>query len=522
MTDPLKSKTQVLVTIIVVSVLGLGGATILGWTSSSIAGPAFTDQPQVSEEAVRPARDLSNAFVNIAEAVTPAVVRVEVERPRRTAQRGGGQQPPLFEWFFGPPGGGEGQQRQQPEAPPQRSGGSGFIVTEDGYILTNDHVVSDAQTIRVHLQDGREYMGELVGTDPTTDIAVIRIEDSNLPVLSLGESSTLQVGEWVLAVGNPGFGGGRALDYTVTAGIVSAMGRPLDLIREGLGRQEDFQEIAGFAIEDFIQTDAVINPGNSGGPLVDVDGRVIGINTAIASRTGFYQGYGFAVPIDLAKRTMEDLIEYGQVRRPLLGIEMEEVTNVDAEYYGLPETYGVLVQGLPPGSPAAEAGIEVEDVIVSIDGEEIQRPGQLQLLVAQRRPGDQVTVRFYRDGQPQERQVRLGEADLGPRAQQTSQAESRTEERLGIEVAELDEEIAQELNYETAGGVVIRNVSPAGPAARRGIGPGLRIDEINRQSVESVSDVERILEGVGPGDVVSLRVSTPTGTSRVVNLRVPS
>jgi serine protease Do len=520
MIDPLVSKTRVLVAVTFFMVAGLGGAAILGWTSPSLAGPAFTQQPQVSEDVVRPAVDLSNAFIEIAEAVTPGVVRIEVERPGRTAARGG-QQPPLFEWFFGPPGQREEEGPQQREAPPRTAGGSGFIVTADGYILTNDHVVSDAQAIRVYLPDGREYMAELVGVDPTTDVAVVKIDERNLPTLSLGESSSTRVGEWVLAVGNPGFGGGRALDYTVTAGIVSAIGRPLNLIVGELHRQEEFREIAPFAIEDFIQTDAVINPGNSGGPLVNVRGQVVGINSAIASRTGFYQGYGFAIPIDLAKRIMEDLIEYGQVRRPLLGVQMEEVTNVDAEYYGLPRTFGVLVQDLPEDSPARRAGIRPEDVIVAIDGEEIRRPGQLQLLIAQRRPGDEVNVRFYRDGEPREVRVRLGEADLGPRTARARTPESRTEERLGIEVAPLDAEVARELNYPEARGVVIRRVSPAGPAARRNIGAGLRIDEINRQPVETVSDVERLLEDVEPGDVVSLRVSSPDGSSRVVNLRVP-
>ena len=525
MIDPLKSKTRVLLAVTFISVLGLGGAALLGWTSPSIAGPIFNDQPQVSEELVQPAVDLSTAFINISEAVTPGVVRIEVERPGRTAQRGQPQQmPPLFDWFFDPPGGqeeGRQQPRQQPQPQPRTTGGSGFLVTEDGYILTNDHVVSEAQTIRVFLPDGRQYMADLVGSDPTTDVAVIHIDESNLPTLSLGESSATRVGEWVLAVGNPGFGGGRALDYTVTAGIVSAIGRPLDLIGDGLRRQEEFQEIAGYAIEDFIQTDAVINPGNSGGPLVNVRGQVVGINTAIASRTGFYQGYGFAIPIDLAKRIMEDLVEYGQVRRPLLGIEMEPVSNVDAEYYGLPRAFGVLVQRLPEDGPAYRAGIRQEDVIVAIDGEEVERPGQLQLLIAQRRPGDQVTVRYYRDGEPDEVTVRLGEADLGPRTAQTQREEARTEERLGIEVAPLDAEVARELNFSEPGGVVIRNVSPAGPAARRNVFPGLRLDQINRQDVESVSDVERLLEEVGPGDVVSLRLSDASGQSRVVNLRVP-
>ncbi len=520
MIDPLKTKTRVLLAVTFISVLGLGGAALLGWTSPSIAGPIFNDQPQVSEELVQPAVDLSTAFINISEAVTPGVVRIEVERPGRTAQQRPQQMPSPFDWFFGPPGEGEGQQRpQQPQ--PRTTGGSGFLVTEDGYILTNDHVISEAQTIRVFLPDGRQYMAELVGNDPTTDVAVIRIDESGLPTLSLGESANTRVGEWVLAVGNPGFGGGRQLDYTVTAGIVSAIGRPLDLIGGELRRQEEFHEIAPYAIEDFIQTDAVINPGNSGGPLVNVRGQVVGINTAIASRTGFYQGYGFAIPIDLAKRIMEDLVEFGRVRRPLLGIEMEPITNVDAEYYGLPRTFGVLVQGLPEDGPAYRAGIRQEDVIVAIDGEEVERPGQLQLLIAQRRPGDEVTVRYYRDGEANETTVRLGEADLGPRTEPTRAEEARAEERLGIEVAPLDAEVARELNYPEPGGVVIRNVSPAGPAARRNVFPGLKLDQINRQDVENVSDVERLLEEVGPGDVVSLRLSDASGESRVVNLRVP-
>jgi serine protease Do len=523
MIDPLTSKTRVLLAVTVIGIFGLGLAGALGWTNTSVAGPSITEQPQVSEDAVRPAVDLSNAFVNIAEAVTPAVVRIEVERPGRVAG-GSGQMPPLFEWFFQPPGGGqqpEGRQREQPEAPPQTTGGSGFLVSEDGYILTNDHVISEAQRIRVHLQDGREYLAELVGADPTTDVAVIRIDDRSLPTLSLGSSSETRVGEWVLAVGNPGFGRGRALDYTVTAGIVSAIGRPLDLIQDGLRRQEGLQEIAGYAIEDFIQTDAVINPGNSGGPLVNVRGQVVGINSAIASRTGFYQGYGFAIPIDLAQRIMEDLVEFGQVRRPLLGIEMNEVTSVDAEYYGLPRAYGALVQRVPEGGPAHQAGIRQEDVIVAIDGEEVERPGRLQLLIAQRRPGDQVRVRFYRDGEPREVTIRLGEADLSPRTEPTVAQTTRTEEKLGIEVTALDEATARELGYDPPGGVIIERVSPAGPAAAAGLGPGLRLLAINREPVEAVDDVERLLSDAEPGDVVSLRVGFIDGSSRIVNLRVP-
>jgi serine protease Do len=482
--------------------------------------PALMEQPQISEQAVAPAVDLSTAFVNIAEAVTPAVVRIEADRPRQTAARGGGAMPEELRRFFDLPPGGEGQEAPRPRT--QTAGGSGFIVSPDGYILTNDHVVTGAQRIRVFLPDRREYTAQLVGSDPTTDVAVLKIEDRNLPTLSFGASRDVRVGEWVLAVGNPGFGGGSALDYTVTAGIISAIGRPLQLIQRELGQQEEWQEIAAFAIEDFIQTDAVINPGNSGGPMVNVRGQVVGINSAIASRTGFYQGYGFAIPIDLARRVMEDLVEYGQVRRPYLGVSMVAVEPEDAEYYGLPRTSGVLVQAVPDDGPAAAAGIRQEDVIVAVDDEPVERPSQLQSIIAQKRPGDRVQVRFYRDGQPREIAVRLGETDLGPRTPATARAEPRMDERLGIQVAPLDEEIASQLGYDEAGGVVIRSVDPSGPAARRGLGQGLRVLEINREPVETVADVERLLEAAGPGDVVSVRVETPLGESRVVNVRVPN
>jgi serine protease Do len=517
MFDPLKAKTQVLLFTTLAFLGGVGGASLLGWTSLT-AMPAILEQPQISPEAVAPAVDLSTAFVNIAEAVTPAVVRIEADRPRQTAAGGGGSMPEELRRFFNIPPGGE-ESPQQPRL--QTAGGSGFIVSPDGYVLTNDHVVSGAQRIRVFLQDRREYTARLVGSDPTTDVAVLKIEDRNLPTLSFGSSRDVRVGEWVLAVGNPGFGGGSSLDYTVTAGIISAIGRPLQLIQRELGQQEEWQELAAFAIEDFIQTDAVINPGNSGGPMVNVLGQVVGINTAIASRTGFYQGYGFAIPVDLARRVMEDLVEYGQVRRPYLGVSMVPVEPEDAEYYGLPRTSGVLVQGVPEDGPAHSAGIRQEDVIVAVDDEAVERPSQLQSIIAQKRPGDRVRVRFYRDGQPREITVRLGETELGPRPSAAARAEPRMDERLGLEVAPLDQEIAQQLGYGEADGVIIRRVDPTGPAGRRGLGQGLKVTEINRESVGSVADVERILAQASPGDVVSIRVETPQGDSRVVNVRVP-
>ena len=520
MFDPLRSKTRIVLYSLTAVLMGVGGASALGWTTSSTL-PDVRFDPQVVERDIQPALDISEAFVTLAEAVTPAVIRIEAERPGSSAPVAGGQIPEqfrdLFPPFFDLPQGGPDL---EPE--PQTAGGSGFIVTPDGYILTNDHVVSGATRIRVFLADRREFTAEIVGVDPTTDVAVIKINGQNLPTLSLGSSAGLRVGEWVLAIGNPGFGGGSsALDYTVTSGIVSATGRPLQIIQGGLRQQEAWQEVAGFAIEDFIQTDAVINPGNSGGPLVNMLGQVIGINSAIASRTGYYQGYGFAIPIDLSRRIMEDLIEFGEVRRAYLGIEMMAVDPVDAEFYGLPRTTGVLVQNVRPDSPAARAGLQQEDVIISVDGIDIERTAQLQSTIAQRRPGDQVSVRFYRDGRVQEVTVRLEQAALAPRTAEATRPEVAIQGLIGMELTELDQETAAQLGYDLSQGVVVGGVTPAGPAGRRGVLRGELVRSINGTSISSVSDAEAALSAVGPGTIVSLRLERPDGSSRVVNLRVP-
>jgi len=503
MVDPLRSKLRVILIAALGATAGFAGAGALGWTSLT-AMPVFNEQPQVSAELVQPAVDLSNAFINIAEAVTPAVVRIEVERRAPAGAGRGGGLPGELERLLPFPQ--QDPRGQQP--PPQIGGGSGFIVSEDGYILTNDHVVSGASRLTVTLPDRRQYDATVVGTDPTTDVAVIRIQDRNLPTLSFGSSEDVRVGEWVLAVGNPGFGGGSSLDYTVTAGIISALGRPLPLIQEELQRQGS--EISQFAIADFLQTDAVINPGNSGGPLVNVRGQVIGINSAIASRTGFYQGYGFAVPMDLARRVMEDLIEYGQVRRPLLGVQMTNVDLEDADYLGLPRAAGALVSMITEGSGAEAAGLQVDDVIVAIDGEPVDRSSQLQTRIAQRRPGDRVQVRFYRDGRIQETTVRLGEAPLQGTPQRTARGEPSAVERLGIEIGTNQQ-----------GEVILRDVAPGSAAARRGIVPMGRILAINDEPVSSLDDARRLMDEFQAGDVVSFRIEYPGNPPRAIRVRIP-
>jgi serine protease Do len=519
MFDPLRAKARVIAVVALAFLFGLGLASGLGWTGPSFAMPAVTQAPQVSEQAARPALDLSEAFANVAESVTPAVVRIEVTSTRRVSATQRMPVPEEFRRFFNLPE--EQTPQDHPEVPIQ-GGGSGFFVSADGYILTNNHVVEGANEIRAYLLDGRYFDAKVVGADPTTDIAVIKIDQGGLPFLSLGRSEGLRVGEWVLAIGNPGFGQNpEDLAYTVTAGIVSAKGRPLRLIQSELQRNPEFgADLSGYAIEDYIQTDAVINRGNSGGPMVNLRGQVVGINSAIMTPTGYYAGYGFAVPIDLAARVMEDLIQYGRVKRAWLGVSITAVSQEDQEYYNLPQVAGVLVNGATEGSPAEGAGLRQGDILYSVDGTVVSSPSGLQNLIAQKRPGDEVTVRIYRDRAPRDLRMRLGEAPLNAtEAPAPAEPAPAAEEKLGISVGELTADLADQWEYPQAGGVVVTDVTPLGPAARRGVVPGQKILQINGQPVASPGDVRRILAGVQGGAVASLLIGFPDGSSQIVNVR---
>src|SRR5690349_2172866 len=301
--------------------------------------------PAPSIPAARPLQDLSEAFAAVAEHVKPSVVYIRSQRTEHATQQ---RVPPGMERFFPP------RFRQQPEI--EQGSGSGFIISADGYILTNTHVVEGAEQVTVRLLDRREFRAKVIGTDPNTDVAVLKIDATKLPPVALGNSDDARVGEWVLAIGNPL---GEGLTFTVTSGIVSAKGRALN----GLpGRGQG-------SIQDFIQTDAAINPGNSGGPLVSVRGEVIGINSAIASETGFYSGYGFAIPINLARTVMNQLIETGSVHRAALGVSIDNVTLNDAAYVGLPEIRGVAAKAIPTDHPPAKpAGTERGEVIIAREG----------------------------------------------------------------------------------------------------------------------------------------------------------
>nr|UXE46017.1 hypothetical protein Hi04_10k_c554_00016 [uncultured bacterium] len=457
----------------------------------------------------------SDAFANVAQAVRPSVVfiRADTKPAALTTRRRNGGDP--FDQFFRQfPGMPHSFQFGEPGAPSvQRSSGSGFIISHDGYIITNNHVVDGAEKLQVRLFDNRVYSATVVGRDPGTDVAVIKIDARNLPAVSFGNSDSARVGEWVLAIGNPM---GEDLTFTVTAGIISAKGRPL----AGLNG-------ARYGIQDFIQTDAAINPGNSGGPLVNAQGQVIGINAAIASQTGSFEGYGFAVPSTLARRVVDELIAHGKVNRAILGLTIRAIEPEDAAYVGLDQVQGVVVQDFTgDDSPAKRAGIKPGDVVVAIDGKPVVYVAQFQEAVAFRKPGEEVTVTVMRKGGARsEIKVRLTAAPSDKSDVTTSKARGHASSdvygtKLGITVEPTD---AQENEHS---GLAVTSVDPEGPSADKltAQGPDV-ITQVNDTRVRTVEQLNEALKGIRSGEIVSLRIYNDqlgggAGGSRVVRMRV--
>ncbi|HEX9783466.1 MAG TPA: DegQ family serine endoprotease [Opitutaceae bacterium] len=422
------------------------------------------------------------SFSPIVQRVTPSVVKVVVRQEGKEVSMPGQSglpfDDPMLRRFFGQivPD----SNNRTFRTPPSSGLGSGVIVSSDGYILTNNHVIADADKVTVTLGDGREFPAKVVGRDEKTDLAVIKVDAGDLPAITFASSDDIQVGDRVLAVGNP-FG----LGQTVTTGIVSATGRALSM---------------GIDYEDFIQTDAAINPGNSGGALVDMRGRLIGINTAIFSRSGGFQGIGFAIPSQLARQVMDGLVQYGKVTRGYLGVAIQDLTPALAEQFGLKSRKGVLIGEVKPDSPGDKAGLEGGDVVLSWNGKDVEDSRRLKFAVAATKPGETVDARILRDGEEKTISVKVGEMP-GDKAVASNTDRSSDEGVLnGVGVADLTQAVRSEFEIPAkVEGAVITQVDPASAAAEAGLSPGDVILEINRKPVRSADDAIRLTEDFGDG-----------------------
>ncbi|HUL55006.1 MAG TPA: DegQ family serine endoprotease [Opitutaceae bacterium] len=475
--EPLSPSRNLRPLLVATLALFIGGAT---WV---IADAKRDEKPSVNvkvDAAPLPrAEDTALSLNPIVKRVTPSVVKVVTRERAKEMEVGGGMpfDDPMFRQFFGPFFGGRGGQRRILRQPPEMGLGSGIIVSADGYILTNNHVVDDADSVKVTLGDGRELTAKVIGTDKKTDIAVIKVDAHDLPAVTFANSDDVLVGDRVLAVGNP-FGIGE----TVTSGIVSGTGRSGAL---------------GLDYEDFIQTDAAINPGNSGGALVDMRGRLIGLNTAILSRSGGFQGIGFAIPANLARHVMDSLVTTGKVVRGFLGVTIQDVTPNLAEQFHLQSPKGAIVSDVTPDSPAAKAGLKSDDVILDYNGKPLKDSRQLKFAVAATTPGSEVKVRLLRDGKEETVSVKVGE--LPGEKQRVAASGSGDNDVLdGVEVSDLDAGARNEFEVPArVHGALVTNVDPGSAAAEAGLAPGDVIQEINHQPVRTADDAVRLTEHAG-------------------------
>lgn len=484
-----------------------------GMTLADVARDPLPDldaQAAPTAAAVATADGLSSAFRAASSTALPAVVHVRVSQSAR------GVSARVPDEIRGTPW--EDLFRGQGGQVPRSGSGSGFIISPDGFILTNNHVVEDADRVTVVLADNREFEARVVGRDPNTDVAVIKVDAGNLPTARMGDADRLEVGDWVLALGYP-----LDLGQSTTAGIVSAKGRSIGIFsRSG----------ADAPLEHFIQTDAAINPGNSGGPLVDLQGRVVGINSAIASPTGFYSGYGFAVPINLARRVAEDLMRDGKVHRPMIGVEIRDASSADAEVFRLPSPAGAVVAA-EPRAAAQRAGLRMGDVIVALDGQPVAGSGELMEMVMRKRPGDRVTLDVIRYGDRRRVELRLDEYASASAADEEARdprrpamMEEPVEEaaepgKLGFRAQRVTPAIARELRMEQAEGVVVSEVDPGGPAAGA-LGRGMVVRRVNGREVRSLEDLRAAADAVRPGTAVSVQVRLPDGRETIINYRARS
>ncbi len=455
------------------------------------------------DQAIEQLKAYNQAYTAIAARVTRSVVTITTKRVEEPNKRGR-RMPDFFHQF----------QLPQPEERESSGLGSGIIMNTSGYVLTNNHVIENADKITVTMSDNREYPAELVGRDELTDVAVVRIDAENLRAIPIGNSDDVRIGEWVLAVGAP-----LDLRTTVTSGIVSAIGRSLDIIRNEL------------SVEDFIQVDAAINPGNSGGALVNLDGELIGVNTAIATRNRGFVGYGFAIPIDLAKKVMDDIIAHGEVRRAYLGVGLKTVSAAEADAFGLDRPRGVLIDLVMDGTPADKADFKRGDIVLKVNGEEVDRPNHLQSIIARKHPGDVAEFSIRRKDRDLTLKAKLGSIPKDDEEIVAAGSDSASKtERLGLTVSDLTSEVMEAFGLsEETKGVVVTRVS-RGPGRSAGFARGDVIFAVRQRgldvTIESVKDFESVMAELQSGRSAAFSVirQSRSGEERYLFLtpRIPS
>ncbi|NCD69299.1 trypsin-like peptidase domain-containing protein [Mucilaginibacter agri] len=498
----------------------VGGAMAIGtykvFENKQESSMSFEDRQKVYFASNKSAAITSSAgdvdFTQAAAAVTPAVVYIRTTYSASASSGRDSQMEDLFGQMFG--------QRMRPrQSQPQMASGSGVIISPDGYIVTNNHVVEKADKITVATNDHRTFQAKVIGTDPNTDLALIKITATNLPIVKLGNSDDVKVGEWVLAVGNP-----FNLTSTVTAGIVSAKGRNIGIIgSEDQGDDDDQNPFgptrnqpavpkANKAIESFIQTDAAINPGNSGGALVNTKGELIGINSAIASHTGSYEGYGFAIPINLAKKVLDDIEKYGSVKRGYIGVNFVELNEDQADRLNIKTTNGLYVNDVVDGGGAQQAGVRKGDIITKVDGTTIYESSDLQERIGRLQPGDKVKLTVLRDGGTKDIAVTL-KGDIAP-TNKTAAARSKSAEelynKLGASFKPLTPQEKGKLHV--GSGVLVTQVRSGGFFDETDIPVGSVITSINKQPINGVADIDKAITNLRNGMVIITGVY-PDGTS---------
>lgn len=485
-------------------IIGIVFTTGLNIDNKGYAGLLDKDKIYTESRSDQPVLNAGNfnpnqMFVDIVKQTKPAIVSISTTKNIKQRVN------PFYHFFrdFEAPEGQEQEFKQQ-------GLGSGIIINSNGYILTNHHVVKDTDQLTVELTDGRQFEGEIIGTDATTEIALVKIEAGDLPYAKLGNSDHVEIGEWVIAIGNP-----MNLSYTVTAGIVSALSRNINIIRD----QETL-----YGIENFIQTDAAINPGNSGGALVNMHGEVIGVNTAIASQTGSYVGYGFAVPINIAKNVIDDLMEYGEIRRGYLGVYIEPMNPVKAKGLGLDKPQGVLVTSVIDGKAAQKAGIMQGDVILQVNGKPVNKTNELQAQISTFDPGEKVELLVWRDGR--KKNITAVLEGLDGEAVSAAVPDKKEEQRMqevGLQIRDMENSELQKLDLDY--GVLILNVNNYSTAQKAGLFPREVIYEIDGKKVDSVSMLVKYINERESGDVVRMKVrrkdSNNANFDRLIFMEIP-